>query len=60
MLMRRLNNFFLDEPADRYDAEKRLVIAMPKMIKAATGTHLQEQAEQVPLKNANKRNAQIL
>ena len=31
--MRTLKNLFLDELADRYDAEKRLVIAMPKMIK---------------------------
>ena len=40
--MRTLKNLFLDELADRYDAEKRLVIAMPKMIKAATCTHLQK------------------
>ena len=32
----------MDELADRYDAEKRLAIAMPKMIRAATCTHLQE------------------
>jgi len=40
--MRTLKNLFLDELADRYDAEKLLVIAMPKMIKAATCTHLQK------------------
>ena len=40
--MRTLKNLFLDELADRYDAEKRLVIAMPKMIKAATCTYLQK------------------
>ncbi len=40
--MRTLQHLFLDELADRYDAEKRLVIAMPKMIKAATCTHLQK------------------
>jgi ferritin-like metal-binding protein YciE len=40
--MRTLKDLFLDELADRYDAEKRLVIAMPKMIKAATCTHLQK------------------
>jgi ferritin-like metal-binding protein YciE len=40
--MRTLKNLFLDELADRYDAEMRLVIAMPKMIRAATCTHLQE------------------
>lgn len=40
--MRTLQDLFMDELADRYDAEKRLVIAMPKMIKAATCTHLQK------------------
>jgi ferritin-like metal-binding protein YciE len=40
--MRTLKNLFLDELADRYDAEKRLVVAMPKMIKTATCTHLQQ------------------
>ena len=40
--MRTLKNLFLDELADRYDAEKRLVIAMPKMINTATCTHLQK------------------
>ena len=40
--MRTLKNLFLDELADRYDAEKRLVIAMPKMIKVATCTNLQK------------------
>jgi ferritin-like metal-binding protein YciE len=40
--MRTLKHLFLDELADRYDAEKRLVVAMPKMIKAATCTHLQK------------------
>jgi ferritin-like metal-binding protein YciE len=40
--MRTLKNLFLDELADRYDAEKRLVIAMPKMIKVASCTHLQK------------------
>jgi ferritin-like metal-binding protein YciE len=40
--MRTLKNLFLDELADRYDAEMRLVVAMPKMSKAATCTHLQE------------------
>lgn len=40
--MRTLKDLFLDELADRYDAEKRLVIAMPKMVKAATCTHLQK------------------
>jgi len=34
--MRTLKNLFLDELADRYDSEKRLVIVMPKMIKTAT------------------------
>lgn len=40
--MRTLKHLFLDELADRYDAEKRLVVAMPKMVKAATCTHLQK------------------
>jgi ferritin-like metal-binding protein YciE len=38
--MRTLKDLFLDELADRYDSEKRLVIAMPKMIKAASCKHL--------------------
>jgi ferritin-like metal-binding protein YciE len=38
--MRTLKDLFLDELADRYDGEKRLVIAMPKMIKAATCARL--------------------
>ncbi|HTB62240.1 MAG TPA: ferritin-like domain-containing protein [Opitutales bacterium] len=53
--MRTLKDLFLDELADRYDSEKRLVIAMPKMIKAATcprlrsliETHLMETERQV-------------
>jgi ferritin-like metal-binding protein YciE len=40
--MRTLNDLFLDELADRYDSEKRLVQALPKMAKAATCTHLQK------------------
>jgi len=40
--MRTLKHLFMDELADRFDAEKRLVIAMPKMIEAATCTHLQK------------------
>ncbi|MGA2051879.1 MAG: ferritin-like domain-containing protein [Opitutales bacterium] len=43
--MRTLKNLFLDELADRYDGEKRLVIAMPKMIKAATCSHLRKLIE---------------
>ena len=34
--MKTLKNLFLDELADMYDAEKRLVKALPKMAKAAT------------------------
>ena len=53
--MRTLKDLFLDELADRYDSERRLVIAMPKMIKAATcpnlrkvlETHLMETERQV-------------
>ena len=40
--MNALKDLFLDELADRYDAEKRLVLAMPKMIKAATCPLLQK------------------
>jgi ferritin-like metal-binding protein YciE len=32
--MRTLKNLFLDELADRYDPEKRLVIAMPTLTTA--------------------------
>ena len=34
--MKTLNDLFLDELADMYDAERRLVKALPKMAKAAT------------------------
>jgi len=40
--MSTLKDLFLDELADRYDAEKRLVRALPTMSKAATCTHLQK------------------
>ncbi len=40
--MRTLKDLFLDELADRYDAEKRMVIALPKMIKTATCAHLRK------------------
>jgi len=40
--MNALKNLFLEELADRYDAEKRLVRAMPKMVKNATCKHLQK------------------
>lgn len=40
--MLTLTNLFLDELADRYDAEKRLLIAIPGMIKAATCALLQK------------------
>jgi ferritin-like metal-binding protein YciE len=43
--MRTLKDLFLDELADRYDGEKRLVIAMPKMIKTATCPRLQKLIE---------------
>ena len=43
--MRTLKDLFLDELADRYDSEKRLVIAMPKMIKAATCMRLRKLIE---------------
>ena len=43
--MRTLKDIFLDELADRYDSEKRLVIAMPKMIEAATCARLRAALE---------------
>ena len=53
--MQTLKDLFLDELADRYDSEKRLVIAMPKMIALSTcaqlrhviETHLMETERQV-------------
>ncbi len=53
--MRTLHDILLDELADRYDSEKRLVIALPKVIEAATcaqlraalETHLMETERQV-------------
>jgi len=40
--MQPLKDLFLAELADRYDAEKRLVRALPKVARAATCTHLQK------------------
>lgn len=40
--MKTLNDLFLDELADMYDAEQRLVKALPKMAKAATSEDLKE------------------
>lgn len=40
--MMTLTTLFLDQLADQYDAEKRLVMAMPRMIKAATCTLFQK------------------
>ncbi len=37
-----LNDLFLDELADIYNAEHQLVKALPKLAKIATSTHLQE------------------
>ena len=39
--MKTLEDLFLDELADMYDAEQRLVRALPKMAKAATSPALQ-------------------
>ncbi len=39
--MKTLKTLFLDELMDMYDAEQRIVRALPKMIKAATCTKLQ-------------------
>jgi ferritin-like metal-binding protein YciE len=38
--MKILRNLFLDELADMYDAERRIVKALPKMAKAATSPDL--------------------
>src|SRR5512141_2278996 len=40
--MKTLNDLFLDELADVYDAERRIVKALPKMAKAATCTDLKK------------------
>ena len=40
--MKTLKDLFHSELSDIYDAERRLVKALPKMAKAATCTHLQE------------------
>jgi ferritin-like metal-binding protein YciE len=40
--MKTLENLFLDELADMYDAENRLTRALPKMVKAATHEELRE------------------
>ena len=39
--MKTLNDLFLDELMDMYDAEQRIARALPKMTKAATCTRLQ-------------------
>ena len=39
--MKTLRDLFLDELADMYDSEQRIVRALPKMVKAATCTRLQ-------------------
>jgi ferritin-like metal-binding protein YciE len=38
--MKTLKDLFLDELADMYDAERRIVKALPKMAKAATCSDL--------------------
>src|SRR5664280_3750393 len=40
--MKTLKDLFLDELADMYDAENRIIKALPKMAKAATFTHLRD------------------
>jgi ferritin-like metal-binding protein YciE len=40
--MKTLENLFLDELADMYDSEHRILKALPKMIKAATCHELQQ------------------
>jgi ferritin-like metal-binding protein YciE len=39
--MKTLNDLFLDELADMYDAERRILKALPKLARAATCTDLQ-------------------
>lgn len=45
MTMKTLQDLFLDELADMYDAENRLTKALPKMAKAATHDELREAFE---------------
>lgn len=45
MKMKTLKDLFLDELADMYDAERRLVKALPKMAKAVTSDDLKEAIE---------------
>jgi ferritin-like metal-binding protein YciE len=40
--MKTLRNLFLDELADMYDAEQRIVRALPKMVKAAAASRLKK------------------
>jgi ferritin-like metal-binding protein YciE len=40
--MKTLKDLFLDELADMYDAERRIIKALPKMAKAATCTDLKQ------------------
>ena len=40
--MKLLKELFLDELSDMYDAEDRIVKALPKLIKSATSTRLKE------------------
>lgn len=40
--MKTLKELFLDELADMYDAENRIVKALPKMVKAATSEELKQ------------------
>src|SRR5688572_17907923 len=42
MNMKTLKDLFLDELADMYDAERRIIKALPKMAKAATSPDLRE------------------
>src|SRR5512133_72802 len=43
--MKTLKDLFLDELADMYDAERRIVKALPKMAKAATSDELKQAFE---------------
>jgi ferritin-like metal-binding protein YciE len=44
--MKQLEELFLDELADMYDAEQRLTKALPKMVKAATHDELRDAFQQ--------------
>jgi ferritin-like metal-binding protein YciE len=50
MNMKTLNDLFLDELADMYDAEKRIVEALPKLAKAAPAPTSRRQLQPISRK----------